>query len=127
MIEQGELVALMFEDGNRDPDVFGADAGLFNPHRTTSEGVKAWGLSFGAGVHTCIGRSLVTGFGVDVSEPDRAVGVMARLLERLFAHGLRMDPDRPVSFMSIAHTDAYESFPVTISPRRTTESAPVHA
>jgi cytochrome P450 len=123
VIEPGELVALMFEDGNRDTEVFGPGADQFNPYRESPSGVKAWGLSFGAGVHTCIGRSLVTGFGADVSEPDRAVGVMARILERLFAHGLCIDTERPASFLSTAHTDAYETFPITLSPRRAVEIA----
>lgn len=124
-IGRGELVALMFEDGNRDPDVFGPGADRFDPYRTAPEGVKPWGLSFGAGAHTCIGRSLVTGFGSDLDDADRAVGVMVRVLERLFAHDLRIDPDRPSRLLSTVHTDAYETFPVILSPRQRSR-APAH-
>jgi hypothetical protein len=46
---------------NRDPEAFGDDAGDFDPHRTLAPGVAPWGLSFGLGMHACIGQDLAAG------------------------------------------------------------------
>ena len=43
---------------NRSTDVYGADAADFNPHRTVAQGNEPFGLTFGTGVHTCLGRDL---------------------------------------------------------------------
>ena len=46
---------------NRDRAVFGDDAGEFDPHRTLPDGVPPYGLSFGSGMHACIGQDLAAG------------------------------------------------------------------
>ena len=46
---------------NRDPEVFGDDADAFDPHRVLGPGVAPWGLSFGLGMHACIGQDLAAG------------------------------------------------------------------
>jgi hypothetical protein len=46
---------------NRDRSVFGDDAEEFDPRRTTPDGVPGYGLSFGSGMHACIGQDLAAG------------------------------------------------------------------
>ncbi len=46
---------------NRDPEAFGDRADEFDPHRTLPPGVAPWGLSFGLGMHACIGQDLAAG------------------------------------------------------------------
>lgn len=50
--KQGEIIGLMLGAANRDPAKF-ANAGAFDPYRTDGQNV-----SFGAGIHFCIGAPL---------------------------------------------------------------------
>ena len=60
-IATGDRVTLDLLSVNRDQSVFGDDAADFNPDRTLLEGVAPWGLSFGQGMHSCIGQDLASG------------------------------------------------------------------
>ena len=40
---------------------FGAGADRFDPRRELPRGVAPWGLSFGLGMHACIGQELAAG------------------------------------------------------------------
>ena len=54
-------------NSNRDKKIFGDDADKFNPDRETPNGQNLYGLSFGLGMHSCIGRNLAAGVN---SKPD---------------------------------------------------------
>lgn len=112
----GERVALLFTPANRDPAAFGADAEVFDPHRVVQPPVKPWGLAFGGGIHTCIGRQLVTGLSRlvdDVDERSRTTdGIEVQILAALYAAGVEMDPERPPRYRAASHHDAFDSFPV---------------
>ena len=41
--------------------MFGADAADFDPRRPLPDGVAPYGLSFGSGMHACIGQDLAGG------------------------------------------------------------------
>ena len=60
-IEAGDQVIIELETANRDTDVFGSDANVFNPLRARPPGRNPSGLSFGLGMHVCIGLNLVAG------------------------------------------------------------------
>jgi cytochrome P450 len=60
-IAKDERIALFFTPANRETGVFGADANEFNPYRVAPPKLQPWGLTFGGGVHMCIGRPLATG------------------------------------------------------------------
>jgi hypothetical protein len=56
-----------------------------------------YGLTFGVGVHTCLGRTLAAG-DVSKSGTDPAhhqYGTVTRLAAALWAHNARPDPDHP--------------------------------
>lgn len=82
---------------NRQQDVFGADADRFNPRRTIPAGHEPFGLTFGTGVHTCLGRDLDGGVVPrgNVNPDDHQYGIIALMLRALFAAGARPDPGRP--------------------------------
>ena len=83
---------------NRDPEVFGDDADAFDPHRVLGPGVAPWGLSFGLGMHACIGQDLAAG--LDPLRPTRSTrttstGWCRSPSGRVLDAGGRPDPDDP--------------------------------
>lgn len=94
-----DRVVIDLAAANRDATVFGTDAGDFNPHRGLPEGVPPWGLSFGVGVHTCLGRDLDGGL-VPRADTDPAVhqyGIVPLLVAGLLSRGAQPDPAKPAT------------------------------
>jgi len=74
---------------NRDTELFGADANVFNPRRQSpADGTPRYGVGFGVGAHQCYGLRVVVG-------NDGKGGVHVELLRKLMAAGARPDPDKP--------------------------------
>jgi cytochrome P450 len=74
---------------NRDTELFGEDADVFNPNRQSPEdGTPRYGVGFGLGAHQCYGLRVVVG-------NDGKGGVHVELLRKLMAAGARPDPDKP--------------------------------
>jgi len=113
-IAKDERVALFFTPANRETAVFGPDANEFNPYRVAPPRLSPWGLTFGSGVHMCIGRQLVTGMFNRADDKSGTEGVMIRILRTLYEAGAEMDPERPPKRMAASHHDAYESFPLIL-------------
>ena len=109
---KGERIALFFTPANRDMQVYGSDAEDFNPHRPMGKKPPPWGLTFGGGVHLCIGRPLVTGLSSATDGGITTQGTMVRLLRALYAAGIELDgePQRNAS----SYHDAYASMPVIL-------------
>ncbi len=82
---------------NRDKSVYGADADVFNPHRKpTAEGVAPWGLSFGHGMHACIGQELAAGLLEHSDETrDYEFGLVTVAVQAMLDRKARRDPARP--------------------------------
>ena len=102
VIETGDRVVIDLPRVNRDPAVFGDDAGDFNPLRETAEGIHPWGLSFGMGMHACIGQDLAAG----------ASSWTPRAVARATCSASRRSPCRRCSTMAASPT-------LTIRPRWT--------
>jgi cytochrome P450 len=95
-IPENALVQMDLMAANRDPSIFGADAHQFRPGRERPEGVPPWGLSFGAGAHTCIGRILDAGTEPEHQwrDPDQHNhGSVTLIVHALFQHGVRPHPE----------------------------------
>lgn len=74
---------------NRDTELFGEDANVFNPRRQSpGDGTPRYGVGFGVGAHQCYGLRVVVG-------NDGKGGVHVELLRKLMAAGARPDPHRP--------------------------------
>ncbi|MGH3756397.1 cytochrome P450 [Actinophytocola sp.] len=121
-VRRGEYVALMFAEANRDRKVFGPDADRFDPTRTMPAAIKPWALGFGGGVHTCIGRQLVTGLSRSVdelgTEERSTVGIAAQILRSLYRAGVELDADNPPRRRPDSYYDAFEAFPVSLTRLR---------
>lgn len=96
----GGRVVLDIAAANRDPAQFGQAPDRFDPDRATADEVPLWGLSFGAGPHICIGRSVAGGFplqGTPGDDPDAAHlnGLVAQMVHAVVARGVEVDPGEP--------------------------------
>lgn len=93
-VAPGDRVVLDLYRANRDPSVFGADADVFNPHRNVPRGRLPFGLTFGIGTHTCLGRDLDGGLVPPPgSDPLRhQYGIVTLLVRALLEEGVTRDP-----------------------------------
>ncbi len=74
--------------------------------------MRPWGLTFGAGQHTCIGRTLVTGLVRETDNESGTNGIMTRILKAFYDAGVEMDPEDPPERLALSHHDSYQRFPV---------------
>jgi cytochrome P450 len=106
-VAEGDMVAVLLPDANRDEAVWGPEAGRFDPLRSIPEGEKPYGLAFGAGVHACLGRPLVLG---SYSE-ELTAGMLNRILHELLRRGATTDRGRGVTYAASDQT-RFETFPI---------------
>ena len=88
-----DMVVVDLFRANRQPDAFGDDATSFNPQREKSPPHMPYGITFGVGVHSCLGKNLAAG---DIpkanSDPaNHQFGTVTLIARELLAHGARRD------------------------------------
>jgi cytochrome P450 len=94
-VPAGSVVVLDVYAANISPDPWGDDAAEFNPEREVPEGHQPWGLSFGAGPHICIGRTVAAGLPtVSGSVEDHLTGLVTSEIQAVARLGVEMDPER---------------------------------
>ena len=99
---------------NRQVDVYGEDAARFNPHRSIPAGHEPFGLTFGTGVHTCLGRDLDGGVvprGV-VDPSAHQYGIIALLIKALLAANARPTSADPASAATHTARPMWGRYPV---------------
>lgn len=107
-VPEGARLVIDLMAVNRDPSVFGPDADRFDPHRALPGGVAPWGLSFGLGMHACIGQDLAAGvdpMGAGVSD-DHLYGLVPVAVRAALDRGVRPDPADP-PFVDPENTRGY--------------------
>jgi cytochrome P450 len=97
VIKEGATVVIDLMAVNRDTAMYGADAAEFNPHRQPADStVSRWGLSFGSGMHACIGQELAAGLNERSQETaDYEYGLSTVAVQSMFDRGVRPDPTHP--------------------------------
>ncbi len=116
VLRPGDMVTIDLVAINRDPEIYGANAEEFDPHRDLAEGTTTYGLSFGHGMHACIGQELATGVLVDdADEADRQFGLVATGVQAMFDRGVRPDPDRPPEMDSRTARPYWSHYPVVFA------------
>ncbi|MBU3737827.1 MAG: cytochrome P450 [Rhodoferax sp.] len=92
-----DLVSVDLMTANRDVGVFGSDAGEYNPNRPIPVNSSPYGLSFGLGMHACIGLNLAAGQPPrsDSAAVDRQWGTVTLIAHELLKSNARPDPARP--------------------------------
>ena len=99
---------------NRDADAYGVHADDFDPHRVLEPGVAPWGLSFGLGMHACIGQDLAAGLdpmGRPVDD-DHLYGLVPVAIRALLDAGGRPDPADPPSMDPASSRGYWGCYPV---------------
>jgi cytochrome P450 len=98
-VAQGESVEIQLAQANRDPEVFGANADAFDPDRRLPPDVRPWGLSFGYGMHACLGRDLDGGIvgtaGTPGGQDAPHFGTVPLFVHALLAADACPDPQDP--------------------------------
>lgn len=113
-VAAGEMVALHAPPANVETVVFGPDARYFNPWRETPREKQAWGMTFGLGVHSCIGRNLVTGIQNKGDEKHGTHGTAVRVMLALYELGGELDPAAPPLRPTASLHDTYEAVPMIL-------------
>ena len=116
-IAENTLVVLDIKAANRDESVWGADSDRFDPYRSLPDGVHAWGLSFGAGTHACIGMELDGGVPGDFGDPKQLHGTVALLGLALLRAGAAPDPSEPPEIDPRSERLHYSRYPIVFEPR----------
>jgi len=118
-VSAGSTVSLDLVSANRDPSVFGDDAHLFDPDRRLPEDVAPWGLSFGHGIHACLGQELAAGVpshqlgGLE----HHLLGSIVVMAGVLLADGARPDPEDPATIDPTTTRSVFSRYPVLLDQR----------
>jgi cytochrome P450 len=115
-VASGELVSLDMEAANRDPQIFGPDAHEFDPHRELPTDVAPWGLSFGHGIHACLGQELAAGVPLHQMGglEHHLLGAVAVMSGVLLASGARPDSDDPAVIDTSTTRTVFSRYPVVL-------------
>jgi cytochrome P450 len=110
-VQQGDLFWLDFRAAY--DELYGGDASRFDPSRRQTEELAPYGLAFGNGRHTCIGKMLVLGDGATGTEERR--GTARTILLELYGQGMRLDPERPPQTSPGSVREMVESCPIVLT------------
>ena len=116
VVPTGDKVVIDLQTANRDTAVFGEDAADFNPLRTIEGRVSRAGMSFGGGMHVCLGMNLVAGTMLREGEtpnPDNhQFGTITLIIKELIERGMRPNPDSPPTKIEASERDVWATYPV---------------
>lgn len=116
-IPKGTQLAVMLTPLGRDKTVFGADADVFDPFRykRLPDGVPPYGLAFGGGAHTCMGRRLAVGPAIEAPAGSANFGTLHTLVATFFAAGVELDPLDPPLRNEQSFYDEFLIYPVRLT------------
>jgi cytochrome P450 len=115
-VADSDEVVIDLMAANRDTAVFGADAASFNPYRENPRGANLYGLSFGSGMHACIGRHLAAGVPLRANLPEKDIqyGTVHLIVRALLDHGARPDPSDPAVVDTSTARRNWSRYPVLL-------------
>ncbi|MEM8854471.1 MAG: cytochrome P450 [Pseudomonadota bacterium] len=111
-VEPDDIIVIDLLTANKDKGVFDEDAAEFNPLR--DGGKSPYGLSFGTGMHACIGRQLAAGvLPSEGTDPQtHQYGTIALILMALLDAHAQPDPDNPPQMDVKSGRPNWASYPV---------------
>jgi cytochrome P450 len=113
-IAPGDKVVIDLMAANRDTAAYGESAHLHDPHRQLAAGVAPWGLSFGLGMHACIGQELAAGSDAvgDADAQDQLYGLVPVAVQAVLAAGAQPDPSSPARRDPASERGYWATYPV---------------
>jgi cytochrome P450 len=116
VVPEGDKVVVDLQTANRDTSVFGEDAGEFNPLRSIQGRISPAGMSFGGGMHVCLGMNLVAGTvlrdGESPNPDNHQFGTVTLIMRELIERGMRPNPDKPPQKIEASERDVWAIYPV---------------
>jgi cytochrome P450 len=116
LISKGDKVVVELQTANRDATIFGDDATEFNPLRTIQGRISPAGMSFGGGMHVCLGMNLVAGTvlrdGEAPNPENHQFGTVTLIIKELIERGMRPNPDQPPQKIEASERDVWATYPV---------------
>ncbi|MEM6999251.1 MAG: cytochrome P450 [Pseudomonadota bacterium] len=114
--QSGETVIINLRQANRDSTVFGADAGQFNPYRQLPRGLSETGVTFGIGMHACLGKFLAAGQlpvpGKTLDAETHQLGTVAYICHRLLTAGVQRDHNQEAHLDQTIERETWQTFPI---------------
>jgi hypothetical protein len=97
VVPKDSLVTIDLMSVNRSANIFGDTATEFNPHRVIeTPNVAPWGLSFGHGMHACIGQELAAGLSERSEETSEfEYGLATVAVQAMFDRNVVPNPELP--------------------------------
>jgi cytochrome P450 len=116
-IPKGTRVVIDLNTINREQAVYGPDADTFDPRRVPLvEGAAPWGLSFGQGMHACIGQELAAGLSERTTDTaEFEYGLVSVAVQSMIDRGVRPDPERPAQMDTSTTRPYWGAYPVLFS------------
>ena len=108
-------------NSNRDKKIFGDDADKFNPDRETPNGQNLYGLSFGLGMHSCIGRNLAAGVNSkpDTDPNNHHYGTVTMIMRKLISCNAIPDISKPPRMDEKTKRPNWGYYPITFNSEET--------
>ena len=116
VVPEGDKVVVDLQTANRDTSVFGEDAAEFNPLRSVQGRISPAGMSFGGGMHVCLGMNLVAGTvlrdGESPKPDNHQFGTITLIIKELIERGMRPNPDQAPKKIEASERDVWAIYPV---------------
>ena len=111
-IGKDSKVIIDLQSANRSKTIFGEDAGTFNPNRSLPKGQSRYGLSFGQGMHACLGLNLAAGVLPPEGKSVDHMGTVALIVQSLFKTGITPDPNQTPEKDKTTARDLWGYYPI---------------
>ena len=120
-VAENDQVDINIAIANRDPSVFGTDAAEFNPFRELPRRVQLHGMSFGAGMHACVGRILAAGMPItdeSSNEEETEFGTLYMVIHALLREGIDFHPTEKPTIDESTTRKHFHTFPFILKGKQ---------
>ena len=113
-LNNSDTLVINLMEANRDVSVFGLDAKEHNPERNLPSGVPPYGLSFGKGMHACIGVNLAAGIipKKDTDPLTHQYGIITLTAKKLLEYGAVPNKNKPGVVDRSTARNNWSSYPI---------------
>lgn len=126
-VPQGHLAMINRIAVNRELERWAPETRRFDPFREVAKPAHDFGLSFGEGPHSCIGRMMVLGERSDaVRAKNPRDGLAVMTLHALFAYGVALSAADPPRMYDDMSRESWQTVPATFTGRPVWEADAGH-